>query len=55
MFQNLGIQWSLTLLGCLASLLMPVAVIFYFKGAHIRQISKYNPRAPEKTPLNGAE
>jgi DHA1 family multidrug resistance protein-like MFS transporter len=44
MFENLGIEWALTLLGCFAALLAPVPVIFYFKGARIRQVSRYTPK-----------
>ncbi|ORY11887.1 major facilitator superfamily domain-containing protein [Clohesyomyces aquaticus] len=44
MFDGMGIQWALTLLGCFASLLAPVPIIFYFKGAYIRKVSKYAPK-----------
>ena len=46
MFDGLGIQWALTLLGCFASLLAPVPIIFYLKGAHIRKVSRYTPKLP---------
>lgn len=49
MFQTLGIQWSLTLLGCFASLLATFPVVLYWKGAQIRQVSKYNPHVCQKT------
>jgi DHA1 family multidrug resistance protein-like MFS transporter len=48
MFENLGNQWALTLLGCLAALLAPVPVVFYFKGAQIRKVSRYTPKLPSK-------
>lgn len=41
MFNNLGIQWAGTLLGCLSALLLPVPFIFYKYGAWIRSKSKY--------------
>lgn len=44
MFDNLGIEWALTLLGCFAALLILVPIVFYFKGAQIRMISKYAPK-----------
>jgi DHA1 family multidrug resistance protein-like MFS transporter len=46
MFDGMGIQWAMTLLGCIAVLLAPVPVIFYFKGPQIRKISKYTPKFP---------
>lgn len=46
MFDDLGIQWAMTLLGCVASLLAPVPVVFYLKGAKIRQTSIYAPTGP---------
>jgi DHA1 family multidrug resistance protein-like MFS transporter len=50
MFQNMGNQWALTLLGCLAALLAPVTVIFYFRGARIRKVSRYAPNMAPKGP-----
>ncbi|KAN0102174.1 MFS general substrate transporter [Hyaloscypha variabilis] len=44
MFDNMGIEWAMTLLGCFAALLTPVPIIFYFKGAQIRRISRYAPK-----------
>ncbi|KAL5086198.1 hypothetical protein Trisim1_009527 [Trichoderma cf. simile WF8] len=46
MFKGMGIQWAMTLLGCVAALLAPVPVIFYIKGAQIRKVSKYTPKLP---------
>ncbi|KAK4066284.1 uncharacterized protein Triagg1_8116 [Trichoderma aggressivum f. europaeum] len=46
MFKGMGIQWAMTLLGCVAALLAPVPVIFYIKGAQIRKVSKYTPKFP---------
>lgn len=41
MYKNLGVHWTLTLLGCLAALLVPVPYVFYRSGPWIRSRSKY--------------
>lgn len=38
---GLGVQWAGTLLGCIAALLVPVAIVFRNKGAKIRQKSRF--------------
>lgn len=43
MFQNLGTGWGNTLLGCLAAVLIPVPVAFYYFGARIRAKSRFVP------------
>ncbi|KAF2739903.1 major facilitator superfamily [Polyplosphaeria fusca] len=43
MFQGMGIQWAATLLGCIAAILVPVPIWFYYKGAQIREKSKFAP------------
>jgi hypothetical protein len=49
MFNNLGIQWAATLLGCLATLCVPIPVCFYLFGKKLRQKSKFAPTmAPPK-------
>ncbi|KAL1877317.1 hypothetical protein VTK73DRAFT_8770 [Phialemonium thermophilum] len=40
MYDNLGVHWSLTLLGCLSLLMTPVPYIFYRYGHQIRKRSK---------------
>ena len=40
MFSNLGIQWAGTLLGCIAAVMIPIPIIFWFYGAALRQKSK---------------
>ena len=40
MFSNLGIQWAGTLLGCIAAIMIPIPIIFWFYGAALRQKSK---------------
>ena len=42
-FDNMGIQWASTLLGCLAAILVPIPVIFYFFGKRLRMKSKFAP------------
>lgn len=42
MFNNLGIQWAGTLLGCLAAILAPVPILFYIFGEKIRGASKHS-------------
>ncbi|MCJ1315064.1 hypothetical protein MMC15_000379 [Xylographa vitiligo] len=47
MFGALGVNWSGTLLGCVAILLVPIPVIFLKYGARIRQRSKFAPVFPK--------
>jgi DHA1 family multidrug resistance protein-like MFS transporter len=47
MFEGMGIQWAATLLGCIAALLVPVPIWFYFKGAKIREKSAFAPTFPK--------
>jgi len=46
MIDGLGVQWAGTLLGCIAAVLVPIPVIFYLKGAKIREKSKFAPTFP---------
>jgi MFS transporter, DHA1 family, multidrug resistance protein len=48
MFDNLGIQWAGTLLGCLAGICVPIPVLFYFYGKKLRQKSKFAPTMKAK-------
>ncbi|KAJ5947211.1 hypothetical protein N7466_000226 [Penicillium verhagenii] len=41
MYNNLGVAWSMTLLGGLATLFMPVPYIMYIYGSHIRRWSRH--------------
>ncbi|GAB1196728.1 major facilitator superfamily domain-containing protein [Aspergillus pseudonomiae] len=43
MYGNLGVHWSLTLLGCISVLMTPVPYIFYKYGHVIRQRNKKTP------------
>ncbi|KAJ5625527.1 bicyclomycin resistance protein [Penicillium lagena] len=40
MFQNLGVQWASTLLGCLAAIMIPIPFTFRIYGPWLRQKSK---------------
>ncbi|KAK3168480.1 hypothetical protein OEA41_004928 [Lepraria neglecta] len=40
-YKNLGVHWTLTILGCLSALLVPVPYLFYIYGVKIRKWSKY--------------
>lgn len=51
-FDALGINWTATLLGCVAAVLAPIPVIFYLYGHRIRAKSKFAPKAlPEDDDL----
>lgn len=50
MFDNLGVQWAGTLLGCLAAILVPIPVLFYLYGAKLREKSKFAPTMKRKPP-----
>jgi len=43
MFDGIGINWTMTLLGCVAAILVPLPVIFYIWGPKLRQKSKFAP------------
>ncbi|CAP99025.1 hypothetical protein E8E15_003350 [Penicillium rubens] len=43
MFQGMGIQWASTLLGCVAAVLVPIPIGFYFFGKRLRMKSKFAP------------
>lgn len=43
MFNNMGIQWAATLLGCVATALVPIPVIFYLYGKRLRMRSRFAP------------
>lgn len=40
MFQNLGVQWAGTLLGCLAAIMIPIPFAFQVYGPWLRSKSK---------------
>jgi DHA1 family multidrug resistance protein-like MFS transporter len=43
MFDNMGIQWAGTLLGCVAVILVPIPIYFWFFGAKLRRKSQFAP------------
>lgn len=43
MFNGMGVQWAMTLLGCVAILLVPIPILFIKYGARIRKKSKFAP------------
>ena len=45
MFNGMGINWAATLLGCVAIVLVPVPVWFYYRGAKLREKSTFAPTA----------
>lgn len=49
MIQGMGVQWAGTLLGCIALSLVPMPVMFYLKGAKIRERSGFAPAFPMAT------
>ncbi|KAI0392529.1 major facilitator superfamily domain-containing protein [Xylariaceae sp. FL0594] len=52
MFNDLGIEWTATLLGGIAALLVPIPVLFYFYGHKIRAKSSFAPTFPINMPKN---
>ncbi|OKL58891.1 putative transporter [Talaromyces atroroseus] len=46
MFDGMGVNWAGTLLGCVAAVLVPIPIIFYFQGPKIRARSKFAPTLP---------
>lgn len=58
MFNNLGIQWAGTLLGCLAVILVPIPVLFIKFGPKLREKSKFAPtmkRKPVEQDTSGSD
>lgn len=40
-YKNLGVHWTLTILGAISALMVPVPYLFYFYGPQLRSRSKY--------------
>jgi hypothetical protein len=40
-YENLGVHWTLTILGAISALMVPVPYAFYYWGPKIRSWSKY--------------
>jgi hypothetical protein len=47
MFEGIGVHWTLTLLGCIAMLLVPAPLLFWKYGAKLRDKSKFAHGAKE--------
>ena len=54
MINGMGVQWAGTLLGCVAVALVPLPVIFYLKGAKIREKSTFAPTFSTANQANDA-
>ncbi|KAK5709090.1 hypothetical protein LTR17_020089 [Elasticomyces elasticus] len=52
MIDGMGVQWAGTFLGLLGFCLVPLPVIFYLKGAKIRERSRFAPTLPTVTQAN---
>lgn len=48
-FDGLGVNWTGTLLGCVATALVPIPVFFYLYGHRIRAKSRFAPDIPTMT------
>lgn len=55
LFNNLGIEWGMTLLGCLAVILIPVPILFIKYGARLREKSTWAPYSPATPPVGDSE
>jgi DHA1 family multidrug resistance protein-like MFS transporter len=40
-YQTLGVNWTMTMLGIIAAVLMPVSWVFWWKGEVIRRRSEF--------------
>ncbi|KAF2119478.1 major facilitator superfamily domain-containing protein [Lophiotrema nucula] len=40
-YKNMGVHWTLTIMGCISALLVPVPYLFFVYGKQIRKHSKY--------------
>ena len=50
MFNGMGIEWAATLLGLLATCMVPIPVLFYIYGKRLRAKSKFSPTMMLKPP-----
>jgi DHA1 family multidrug resistance protein-like MFS transporter len=48
MFNNMGIQWAGTLLGCIAVIMIPIPVLFLIYGPRLRRKSRLAPYADKQ-------
>lgn len=42
-YENMGVQWAGTLIGCAAAAILPIPVIFLIYGKKLRMKSKFAP------------
>lgn len=54
MINGMGVQWAGTLLGLVALVLVPLPVLFWLKGAKIREKSTFAPTLPAASQANDA-
>jgi MFS transporter, DHA1 family, multidrug resistance protein len=54
MIEGLGVQWAGTLLGLVAFALVPLPILFFYKGAKIREMSEFAPTMPLVSQANDA-
>ena len=47
MFEKMGVQWAGTLLGCLATIMIPIPLVFRVYGPWLRTKSKLLKDTPE--------
>jgi DHA1 family multidrug resistance protein-like MFS transporter len=55
MFKAMGVNWAGTLLGCVALVLVPIPVLFYYYGHKLRERSAFAPTGPlavQHPPIN---
>lgn len=55
LFNNLGIEWGMTLLGCLALILVPVPLLFIKYGSKLREKSIWAPYTPATPPARDSD
>lgn len=55
LFNNLGVEWGMTLLGCLALVLIPVPILFMKFGPRLREKSTWAPYTPTTPPAGDSE
>lgn len=48
MFHKLGVNWASYLLGFVASVLIPIPILFYIFGERLRGMSRFSPDRPTK-------
>lgn len=49
-YKNMGVHWTLTILGCISAIMVPVPYVFYRYGPVIRRWSRYAVAEEVKSP-----